>query len=91
MMNNESPLPAGFYRSLAMSMLIGCGVSACRGSGGEDPQLHFQGVIKTWEPDGATTTPPYVTSNRAILHGDSVFGVSGERFFSSPWPDVPAS
>jgi hypothetical protein len=53
------------------------------------PQLHFQGVIKTDEPVGIATSAPYVWPNRVALHGDGVFAVSGDRFFSSLWRELP--
>jgi hypothetical protein len=53
------------------------------------PQLHLQGVIKTDEPTSIPMNAPYVWPNRVALHGDGVFAVSGNRFFSSLWQELP--
>jgi len=52
------------------------------------PQLHFQGVIKTDAASDGANAAPYAWPNRTTLHADSVFGVSGDRLFSSRWQDL---
>jgi hypothetical protein len=54
------------------------------------PQLHFQGVIKTDEPSGGNQYATFATPSRVVLHGESVFAVSGDRFLSSLWRDLPS-
>ena len=53
------------------------------------PQLHFQGVIKTEERSDATPSPSFAVPNRAVLHGDSVFAIQGDRILSSLWENLP--
>ena len=56
-----------------------------QGVGSESPQLHFQGVIRTAEAGGV---PPSTEPTRGVLHGESVFAVSGDRVVSSLWENV---
>jgi hypothetical protein len=55
------------------------------GLGGQAPQLSLAGVIKTAEPDGTRFYPPHAPPNRAVLHDESVFVVSGDALIGSLW------
>jgi hypothetical protein len=59
-------------------------------SASETPQLRFQGVIKTEQPNSGEKSPVYYTRTRGILHDDGVFAVHGDRVLSSLWQDLPA-
>lgn len=52
------------------------------------PTLHFQGVIKTQEPDSTTLFPSFAVPDRGVLHDDSVFAIHGDRIRSSLWGDI---
>jgi hypothetical protein len=55
------------------------------GAGSGSPQLYFQGMIKTAEAGGA----PYPASpTRGVMHGDSVFAITGGQVLSSLWEDA---
>jgi hypothetical protein len=60
------------------------------GAATTSPQLHFQGVLLTDEPGPSKTFPSFGRPERGVLHGDSVFAVSGDRFLSSRWQDLTA-
>jgi hypothetical protein len=60
------------------------------GLGGQTPQLSLAGVIKTAEPDGTHFYPPHAPPNRAVLHDDSVFVVSGDALIGSLWDRLPS-
>jgi hypothetical protein len=53
------------------------------------PELHFRGAIRTEVFDPARPGPAYVTPERGVLHGDSVFSIHGEQIRSSLWQDLP--
>jgi hypothetical protein len=55
------------------------------------PQLRFHGVLETERNGGATLLPTYAVPNRAVLHGDSVFGIHGDDYVSAFWQDVPGA
>jgi len=54
----------------------------------DTPALHFQGVIKTAEPGGTMTNPPYGAPERGVLHGESAYAIQGERIRASLWGNV---
>lgn len=58
------------------------------GLGGETPQLSLAGVIKTAEPDNTNSFPRYFVPNRAVLHDNSVFVVSGDTLIGSLWDQL---
>jgi hypothetical protein len=59
-----------------------------QGIGSATPQLTFKGVMKTAEPGNGGPLPPFVVPNRAVLHDDSVFVISGERLIGTLWDTV---
>lgn len=52
------------------------------------PRLNYQGVIRTNEPSTGATYPPYITPQRGVLHGDSVFAISGDEVIGRAWQDL---
>jgi hypothetical protein len=77
-------LPIDVFGSNATWSYSSLSLLEVHGVGGESPQLSFQGAMRTAEAGGVPGFRPI----RGVLHGESVFAVSGDRVVSNLWENV---